>query len=177
LQVRSVPDLEPLSALGFFSVSKKLEVYQVIVFDYIDTSEEYAQIVEDEEKLLRELETLSANMQRFLDEEEVVINGERVRPRVLSVDVGFRGTPEEVYITFFIYFRGKPVKGENYYENVYEEEVAEYPIAAYWFFPPNSRVMSVEMSGDVALLAPNIVVVKLEEGAKIQGYEKIVFTL
>uniref|UniRef100_A0A7C3SL16 Uncharacterized protein n=1 Tax=Thermofilum pendens TaxID=2269 RepID=A0A7C3SL16_THEPE len=172
-----VPVLEPLSAIGFFSVSRRLEVYQVIVFDYIDASGEYAQIVEDEEKLHRELEILTANMQGFLDEEEVVINGERVRPRVLSVDVGFRGTPEEVYIAFFIYFKGKPVKGENYYENIYEEEVTEYPISAYWLFPPGSRVKSVEMSGDVALLAPNIVAVKLEEGERVQGYERIVFTL
>uniref|UniRef100_A0A7C3WKQ3 Uncharacterized protein n=1 Tax=Thermofilum pendens TaxID=2269 RepID=A0A7C3WKQ3_THEPE len=172
-----MPDLEPLSAIGFFSVSRRLEVYQVIVFDYLDTSGEYAQIVEDEERLQRELEMLSSNMQKFLDNEEVVINGKRVKPRVLSVDVGFRGTPEEVYITFFIYFKGKPVKGENYYENIYEEEVAEYPISAYWFFPPGSHVKIVDMSGDIALLAPNIVAVKLEEGEKIQGYERIVFTM
>lgn len=170
-------NLEPISALGFFSVSPRLEIHQVIVFDYIDTSGEYAKLMEDEENSQQELRMLAANMQSFLDKEEVVINGLRVRPRVVGVDVGFRGSPEDVYIVYLVYFRGKPVKGENYYENVYEDEIAEYPIAAYWLFPPRSRVKSVEMSGEISMLGPNIVAVKIEEGEKIHGYERIVFTL
>ena len=170
-------DLEPISALGFFAVSRRLEVKQIVVFDYIDASGEYAKLMEDEEAAQRELRTLAANMQRFLDSEEVVINGQRVRPRVVGVDVGFRGSPEDVYIVFFIRFKGKPVKGDNYYENIYEDEVAEYPIAAYWVFPPRSRVRSVEMSGEVVILRPNIVAVKIQEGERIHGYERIVFTL
>ncbi|MEM0223078.1 MAG: hypothetical protein QXT33_05755 [Thermofilum sp.] len=170
-------DLEPISAVGFFAVSRRLEVHQIVVFDYLDTSGEYAKLMEDEESAQRELRTLTANMQSFLDREEVVINGMRVRPRVVSVDVGFRGSPEDIYIAFFIHFKGKPVKGENYYENVYEDEVAEYPIAAYWLFPPRSRVKTVEMSGEVIMLGPNVVAVKIEEGDRIHGYERIVFTL
>lgn len=170
-------NLEPISALGFFSVSRRLEIHQVVVFDYIDTSGEYAKLMKDEESAQQELRMLAANMQSFLDKEEVVINGLKVRPRVVGVDVGFRGSPEDVYIVFLIYFRGKPVKGENYYENVYEDEVAEYPIAAYWLFPPRSRVKSVEMSGEVSMLGPNVVAVRIEEGEKIHGYERIIFTL
>jgi len=169
--------LEPISAVGFFAVSRRLEVVQIVLFDYIDATGEYAKLMEDEEEAQRELRMLAANMQRFLDKEEVVINGQRVRPRVVGVDVGFKGSPEEVYIVFFIKFKGRPVQGDNYYENIYEDEVAEYPIAAYWVFPPRSRVKSVEMSGEVVILRPNILAVRIEEGERIHGYERIVFTL
>lgn len=170
-------DLEPISAVGFFTVSRRLEVRQIVVYDYLDTSGDYAKLMEDEESAQRELKMLARNMQRFLDREEVVINGARVRPRVVGVDVGFRGSPEDIYIVFFIRFKGKPTRGENYYENVYEDEVAEYPIAAYWFFPPRARIISVEMTGEIHMLGPNIVAVKVEEGERIHGYERIVFTL
>lgn len=169
--------MEALSAVGFFTVTRRLEVYQTIVFEYFDAEGEYARIAEDEEKLEKELERLAAAMQSFLDSEEVVINGKRVRPRVEAVDVGFKGAPEEVFVTYFIYFKGSPKEDVNYYENVYENEVAEYPITAYWYFPPGSSILSAQMSGEVILLSPNVLSVRLEEGERVYGYEKIEFTL
>ncbi|ABL78229.1 hypothetical protein [Thermofilum pendens] len=170
-------DLEPLSAMGLFVVTRRLEVYQTIIFDYFDSESYYYGLSEDMEKLEAELRKLAASMQSFLDEEEVILNGARVRPRVVGVDLGFRSSPEEPFITYFIYFRGKPVKGVNYYENIYENTVAEYPITAYWFFPPRSSVGKVEASGEVEIIGSNIVVLRVDEGEKIYGYERIEFTL
>lgn len=169
--------VEPLHAYGFFSVSGRLEVHQVIVFEYLDYDRYYESIARDFEKLNRELTSAALNMQHYLDREEVVINGERVRPRVLGVNLGFRGDPEEPYLVFFIYFKGKPRKGLNYYENIYEGEVAEYPFEAYWFFPPGAKVEEVECSGTSEIVGENIVVIRVEEGERIAGYERIVFRL
>ncbi|MGC9096215.1 MAG: hypothetical protein ACP5II_03445 [Infirmifilum sp.] len=169
--------LQPLSAMGFFHVTSKLEVYQSLIFEYFDPESYYSVLVEDEEELEKELKRLAAVMQDFLDEEEVIINGERVKPRVRAVDVGFKGSPDEVFITYFIFFKGKPLQGLNYYENLYENETAEYPITAYWVFPPGSKIVNVQMSGDVIIISPNVLSVRLEEGEKIYGYEKIEFEL
>jgi len=172
-----VGELEPMSATGIFVVTRRLEVYQTIVFDYFDSEGIYHELVEDEEKLEKELKLLASNMQGFLDEEEVILNGERVRPRVVGVDIGFKSVPEEPFITYFIFFKGKPLKGKNYYENIYENTVAEYPITAYWYFPLKSRITDVQMSGTVEIIGSNILILRLNEGEKIYGYEKIEFEL
>jgi len=172
-----VSEVEPLHALGFFAVTKDLEVFQTIVFEYYDPDRYYAQIAEDVERLESELEDLAASMQRLLDEEEVVLNGERVRPRVVGADLGFKGTPEEPFITFFVFFKGRPRRGLNYYENLYAGEEAAYPYVAYWFFPPGSRISEVEASGSSEIINDNILVIRVAEGERIAGYEKIVFTL
>ncbi|MCC6049276.1 MAG: hypothetical protein LM580_01120 [Thermofilum sp.] len=169
--------VEPLHAYGFFSVSERLEVHQIVVFEYLDYDRYYESVAKDLEKLNRELTSAALNMQQYLDREEVVINGERVRPRVLGVNLGFRGDPEEPYLVFFIHFRGRPRRGLNYYENIYEEEVAEYPFEAYWFFPPGAKVEEVECSGAPEIVGENIVVIRVGEGERIAGYERITFRL
>ncbi len=169
--------VEPVSAMGFFVVTNNLEVYQTIVFEYFDGEGEYARLVEDEEELEKELSRLAAAMQGYLDSEEVILNGRKVKPEVKAVDVGFKGAPEEVFITYFIFFKGVPKDGVNYYENLYENEVAEYPITAYWYFPPGSKITNVQMSGEVTIIAPNILVAHLDEGERIYGYERIEFIL
>ncbi len=170
-------DIEPVNALGFFIVSPRLDIFQIIVYEYIDIERRYFSLVEDIDELDNELEELAKIMQDFLDEEEVIINDERVRPRVIGVDIGFRGEPEEPFITYFIYFKGKPRRGLNYYENIYEADIAEYPISAYWYFPPRSKVKSVEASGDIEIIGDRIVIMRLAEGDRVNGYEKIVFEL
>ena len=173
----SIDEVEPVHAYGLFTVSRRLEVSQIVVFEYIDVNRYYAALSENVERLDAELASLASNMQAYLDDEEVVINGDRVRPRVVGVSLGFRGEPEEPYLIFFIRFKGKPRRGVNYYENLYEAEISEYPYEVYWMFPPNSRVEEVECSGSSEVIGDNLVVIRVEEGEKITGYEKIVFRL
>lgn len=163
--------------MGIFSVTKKLEIYQTVIFEYLDLERYYASIIDNFNKLEKELDMLARNMQALLDKEEVVINGKKVRPRVIGVDIGFKGEPEEPYIVYFIFFKGSPLKGVNYYENIYEEEVVEYPFSAYWYFPLNSRIIDVEASGEAEIIGDNILILRVHEGSKISGYEKIVFEL
>lgn len=170
-------EVEPIHAYGFFTVSEALEVNEIVVYEYIDYNRYYASVARDLDRLNRELEKLMSGMQHYLDSEEVVINGERVRPRVIGASLGFRGDPEEPYIVFFIQFRGRPRRGLNYYENIYEEEEAEYPYEAYWVFPSNAKVEDVECSGTSEIIEGRIVTIRVEEGEKVMGYEKITFRL
>lgn len=175
--MRMSESVEPVHAYGFFSISENLEVSQITVYEYIDYNRYYASIARDLDRLSRELEALAANMQHYLDREEVVINGDRVRPRVIGASLGFRGDPEEPYLVFFARFKGRPQRGLNYYESLYDEEVAEYPYEAYWVFPFSARVEEVDCSGVVEIIGGRVVVVRVEEGERVAGYEKIVFRL
>lgn len=172
--------VEPVHAYGFFSVSvhgSSLEVKQIVVFEYLDYDRHYASLSRNVERLSRELSRLAANMQAYLDQEEVVINDERVRPRVVGANIGFRGDPEEPYVIFFIHFSGRLREGLNYYENVYGEETAEYPYEIFWIFPLGAKVKEVECAGVAEVVGDNILVIKVDEGEKVTGYEKIVFVL
>jgi len=170
-------EVEPVHAYGFFNVNRELEFSQVIVFEYIDTGGYYASLSRRVDRLDEELESMAKSMQELLDEEEVVVNGERVRPRVLGATLGFRGEPEEPYILFFIHFKGSPAEGLNYYENVYEEETADYPYEVYWVFPPGSRVEEVTVSGSSEIIGDNILVIRVREGERVLGFERIAFRL
>ena len=44
-------------------------------------------------------------------------------------------------------------------------------------FPPGSRIEEVVASGSSEIIGDNIVVIRVEEGDNIMGYEKIVFRL
>ncbi|MCD6563901.1 MAG: hypothetical protein J7K23_08330 [Thermoproteales archaeon] len=169
-------DIEPLSAMGIINVSQNLEFYQTIIFEYLDIERYYFSISENIERLEEELYRLKLSMQQILDKEEVVVNDRRVRPKVIGVDLGFNEEPEEPYLSYFIYFKGKlKRKEENYYENIYENVTAEYPFTVYWFFSPRFKVKKVEASGDIQIFGKNIVVIKVQEGEKINGYERIIF--
>ncbi len=169
-------EIEPLSAIGFINVSSNLEFYQIIVFEYLDMERYYFNLVEDIERFEEELYHLKNSMQRILDKEEIVVNDIRAKPKVIGVDLGFKEEPEEPYFTYFIYFKGKIRRGEeNYYENIYDTLTAEYPFTAYWFFSPRFKVKRVDASGDVQIYGKNIIVIKVQEGEKISGYERIIF--
>lgn len=170
------PSIEPLYATGIFAVSRRLEIYQVVTFEYIDLERYYASLSENIEELDEEMGRLAVSMQNFLDSEDVILNGEKVRPKVLGVDLSFK-EPEEPCIVYFIYFSGRPRKGVNYYENIYEGVAAEYPHIAYWYFPPGARIKSVDASGTVEVIGTNILIIRVVEGERISGYERIEFLL
>jgi len=170
--------VEPAYAQGFFAVSRTGIVYQIVVFDYHDPESYYYNLTEDEEALTNELEFLKDSMQALLDQEKVVVNGVKTNPRVVDVDLGFRGSPIRPYLTFFIFFKGDFKNGVNIYENWYESEEAEYDFDAYWFFPPKTEILEVIASGITEIFgAQNILVISVKRGEYISGYEKIVFRL
>jgi hypothetical protein len=170
--------LIPQYALGFFFVRETGLVEQVVVFKYYDQAEEYKRVVESEERLEEEKSLLARNMQFYLDQEEVYINGERVYPRVVDVEVGFQGDYKHPYILFLIIFRGGFKRGVNIYENKYEPEVVEYDYRVYWIFPQGARILGVEMGVPHRLLDKSrILVFDVRAGTRVGGYERIEFEL
>ncbi len=169
---------EPVHAQGFFSVSRRGDVNQVVVYDYYDPDYYYLKLAHRPLDYEREVARLAGNMQYFLDQEEVVVNGVRVRPVVKSVSIDHRGFAEIAYVTFIIYFKARLRKGLNTYENRYEAGVAEYDYEVYWIFPPRTRVVEVDLSADYEVLGDdNILLFWVRRGDRINGYERIVFEL
>ena len=169
----------PVHAQGFFYVGYHYIAYY-IVFDYIDPLGYYDTVLRDERLFEKETATLAANMQELVNRERVVVNSERVHPRVVLVDIGLRGRRDRVFIVFGLRFRAPLRPGRNVYENSYDSEVIEYNYEAYWVFPPGSRVLEVDMgpgNEDWDIVGGNVVAIYGRRGGRTGGYEKIVFEL
>ncbi|MEL9990818.1 MAG: hypothetical protein QXP98_10575 [Thermoproteus sp.] len=162
-------EVRPIFARAFFNMDPLGSVSQYMIFYYYDPKAYYAGLSRG--ALRRELETIRANMQEFLDEEVISINGKRVEARVVHIDIGLI-TINYVYITFLIRFKGELREGLNVYEDIYEEEVAEYPYEFLWWLP--GRVVRAQMAGDVRIEG-NMVSVKVPAGVKVGGRETIEF--
>lgn len=168
--------VKPLYATAYFNVSHN-EISYFLIFDYIDYSYYYRRILSKEEYFEKEIKKLSLNMQNFLDEEKVIVNGKRCRPEVKIVDIGFRGNYNRPYITFLITFKANIKKGNNFYENEYEPEIAEYDYKAYWYFPSKCKITMVEIGENYKIIDGKILIIYGEKGNKTSGYEMITFLL
>lgn len=169
----------PVHGQGFFYVGLGYIAYY-LVFDYVDPMGYYEAVLGDERLFEEEVNRLFYGMQELVDQEEVVVNGERVRPKVVIVDIGFRGRRDRVFIVFALRFRAPLRPGRNVYENRYEPEAIEYNYEAYWVFPPGSRILEVDMgpgSEDWDVVGGNVLAIYGRRGGRTGGYERIVFTL
>lgn len=161
--------VKPIYAKGFFSMDAQGVVKQYTVFFYADPDHYYAGL--SKEELKRELNMLRRNMQQFLDEEVIRINGKRVRARVIHVNVGLM-TISTPFIEFLITFRGPLRSGLNTYDDEYEEEVTEYPYDILWWLP--GKVVEVRMPGDINVMG-NILLARVGSGIRVGGKESISF--
>lgn len=171
--------VEPVYAQGFFYVSLGYISYY-LVFDYSDPYGYYEAVLRDEKLFNNEVSKLLANMQTFLDGEQVVVNNVRVRPRVAMIDVVFRGSKRRPSIVFCIRFKAPVRIGLNVYENRYGSEVVEYDYVAYWVFPPGSRILRVDMGSggeEWDIVGKNILAIYGYKGRKTGGYEYIEFEI
>lgn len=168
----------PIYGLGLFYVRESGLVEQVVVFEYYDPEGIYRSIAADEKELNAEKSRLAKNMQYYLDQEDVKINGSPVYPRVVDVEIGFKGDYSYPYVTFFILFTGKLRIGLNIYEDSYEPEIAEYAYRVYWIFPTKARVVKADLGVPYVLLGNGrILAFSVEKGTKIRGYERIEFEI
>jgi len=167
-------DIVPIHGQGFFTVSRRGEFYQIVRYDYYDPEGYYVKVLKSPTLYNEEISKLASNMQSFIDSEKVIVNGLQVKPKVLMVNIEHSGFEEYPHITFLIYFKGKLTNGINVFENVYEECVAEYDYEVYWVFPPRTKILEVEVSGDFDVVG-NILYIWARRGDRIKGYEKIVF--
>jgi len=167
--------IKPIYGQGFFYVSRSGAFIQVVVFDYYDPAHYYAEVVSNATLLENEVEALRNNMQFFLDQEKVIVNGERVKPKVINVEVGLRGLKRIAYAAFIIEFKSQLKSGLNIYENYYEEEYVGYDYVVYWFFPEDSTVTQVDLGVSYSLINNRILFFKVPKGTYIRGYERIIF--
>ena len=171
--------VQPIHGQGFFYIGLGYIAYY-LVFDYIDPLGYYDTVLRDERLYEEETLRLYYGMQELVDQEEVRVNGERVRPKVAMVDIGFRGRRDRVFIVFALRFRAPVRPGRNVYENRYEPEEIEYSYEAYWILPPGSKVLEVDMgtgSEDWDIVGGNVVAIYGRRGGRTGGYEKIVFEI
>jgi len=167
--------VKPIHASSFFNVTSK-GIYYSMIFDYMDPLGYYRRIYGDRYLLGEELERLRSNMQGFLDDEEIIINGTERKARVSHVSIGFRGDPGRPYIVFIVTIDAKIRRGLNTYENHYEQDVFEYDYIAYWIFPRGSRILEAFMGGSIAI-EDNIMIIRGSRGDIAPGSEYIRFEL
>jgi len=170
-----VREPKPIYAQGFFHLRGNGLVDQTIIFDYYDPDNYYHRLLRQRLRLRQELEILKNNMQYYLDQERVLINGVDASPKVVHVEIGVRGKPDLAYIVFLIKFKGELVRGLNTYENIYEEEIVDYDYTVYWIFPENTRVIEAELGVPYNVYSDRILFFKVPRGTRVGGYEKIVF--
>lgn len=162
-------EVKPIFARAFFHMEPSGRVAQYMVFYYDDPRAYYAGLTRRE--LEREREIVWRNMQAFLDEEEIRINGRRVEAKVVYVDIGLMAI-NRPYIVFLIEFGGELRRGVNVYEDFYEEEIAEYPYEFLWRLP--GRVLRASMAGEARAVG-NLLFVRVPAGVKVGGREAIEF--
>ena len=161
----------PIYARGFFNMNSFGETNQLIVFYYYDKDEYYASLKKDEIK--DEIKKLKENMQYYLDQEVIKVNREKVKAKVLFVRLGLLSV-KYPYVEFLIKFKGTLKKGINEYEDIYEEEITEYPYEALWILP--GKVTEYKINGNVKV-KNNILFLKVKKGIKVGGIEKIKFVI
>ncbi|MCP8307189.1 MAG: hypothetical protein H3Z53_08490 [archaeon] len=169
--------VEPIHAHGFFWVSREGIVNQTIIFDYYDDKGYYASLLHKPDEYEQEMIKLFYSMQNLLDQEKILMNNIKCKPKVLTVSLDHRGLENLPCITFLITFKGQTKIGSNKYENFYEKGIVEYDYEAYWVFPQRTKILEVESLIEYEIIAKNILIMRARRGDRYSGYEKIVFNM
>jgi hypothetical protein len=168
--------VEPVHADSFFSVSRTGEIHERLCYEYVDPEGFYRRVIRDEKLLKKEVEKLVDNMQYFLDQERVEINGARVRSRVDYCDIFLKGASEVVAVVYLIDFAGKFEFHENKIETWLEEEEAPYDFEIIWRFPMGSQIKEIETALDFEIYGDFVTLWALE-GDAVGGYERMEFEM
>jgi len=168
--------VEPVHADSFFSVSFTGEIHERLNFEYLDLNHYYSKVLRDEKLLADEIDKLAGNLQYYLDQERVEINGVRVKSRVNYCDVFQKGDTDVVAVVYLIDFTGRLHKGVNKIETWLEEEIAPYDFEILWRFPVGTKVTEVETVLDYEIYN-DIICLWALEGEEVGGYERMMFIL
>lgn len=166
----------PVHANSFFIVSRDGAFNQILTYDYYDPSGYYSQLTHRPIDFKKEIDKLWSNMQDFLDEETIKINGTVTRPLVKHVDIEHRGSETTPFLTWIIYFEGRFNKGSNIFESWAEEERAAYDFEVYWYFPPKTAITEIDSPMDYDS-QDNTLILWARKGDKVGGYERIIFNI
>ncbi|AWR95288.1 hypothetical protein [Acidianus brierleyi] len=153
--------MKPIYAKGIFEMSNSGEVFQNVIFYY----KEYSRP--------KKIRDIKANMQKFLDNEEVFINHKKVKPKVIWINARLM-TKNISFIHIFIRFNGQLISGINEYEDIYESETSEYPYEIFWRFP--GKIIYVKLNGKVKYVG-KLLHAKIRKGTLIEGHDIIRFSI
>jgi len=168
--------VEPIHAESFFSVSSTGEIHERLSFEYLDPEGYYRGVVTNEDILSEEIIKLSSNMQYFLDQERVEINGEQVKSIVRYTDIFPKGASNVVAVVYLIDFGGNLQIGGNKIQTWLEEESAPYDFEIMWRFPVGTHIVEIDTKLDYEIYR-DLVVLWAEEGKAVGGYELMEFIL
>ena len=165
-------DIYPTHGIAYFLVTKE-EINEILEFTYWDPHEHYTKIVlENPKKYDEEINILWKNMQRFLDEEIVKVNGITIKPKVTFVGIVPRGFKDVITISYHIQMKNYLKDGKNVFETKTNEEIAEYDFDIFWFFPEKTKVTSVISKLEYEW-KENKLLLWARKGMHVGGYEKI----
>jgi len=168
--------VEPIHADSFFSVSHSGEIHERLCFEYLDPEGYYRRTIRDDEMLRKEAEKLSSNMQTFLDQERVEINGRRVRSRVDYTDIFLKGSTEVVAVVYIIDFATEFSSRRNKIETWLESETAPYDFEIIWRFPVGTEIIEIETQLEYETYGDLVMLWAYEE-ENVGGYERMIFDL
>ena len=169
--------MKPIYGYGFFNLSSHGILTNIIIFEYLDEELEYYYLSRNSQKRKAEIALLTKNMQSFLDEEKLVINGHRCLPHVEYVEIGFASSKDRPFIKFVVRSKCEVRRGLNIYEDIYSPERAEYSYNVTWVFPPGSEIIDVDMGVESLVISSNILSFTVKKGELLKGAERIVFSL
>jgi len=168
--------VRPLFASSIFFISHRLEVYQYLCYDYADPAGYYERVLHDEEAFAEEAERLRVNMETFLAEEKVYINGQQVQQKVIHVDIGLRGAADIPYIHWIIFFSGRARRGENSLASDVAEEKAPYDMEVLYLFPQGTNIKQVDTPMEYEVRG-SLLLVWARRGDPVGGHEEVIFEL
>jgi len=137
-------DLIPLFASSIISITAQGCFLQYLTYDYLEkTGKYFIQIKQENEFYLNELNTISKNMQSFMQDLPNTVNGHTVIPRVVHTEIDFK----KKILPFFYWileFHGPLKFGMNTYESVMNNEILEYDVHSIYLFDTLLQPVSVQ---------------------------------
>lgn len=144
--------LKPIFASSVITITNSGHFLQHVSYDYQEDSQDYySRIKEDDEFYLLELETITVNMQSFMDNLPNTINEHTVIPQVIHAEIDFK-TPSLPFFYWVLEFHGPLKTGLNTYESVMSKEKLEYDVNSIYLFDPPLSPVSVQSSLHYELL-------------------------
>ncbi len=168
--------MKPIYSHGFFHVCEAGTLIQEIIFQYLDKDMVFWNALQGG-GVEEEINKLKENMQGFLEEERILINGKKSEPEVLAVFPGFLGSRRRPYVRYVIMYPAHFRKGINTYIDEYEPVMSDYPYGVIWVFPKGTELLEVEMGVPYEVRPPNVLHFRVKRKVYLPGRERIVFYL
>ena len=179
-RIVTIDPLQPIYAASTIHVTHhggRIDFMQVLIYDYVNISNDnsyHRRITREPGFAKQEIATIQENMQRYLDEETNVVNGEQVYPHVNRASIDFKTTAKYLSYTWYITFTGTEASnGKQVYEAVTEPETLEYDAKSTYIFPPEARIIDVESSLVHENVLNHVIVFRGSKGDTIKPLERL----